>query len=231
LSSANTTGTQTFSGEISGEGVFRRMAGGTTVFTAANTYSGGTEVEGGTLSVSGASATLGTGDVTVTGGLLDIASGVMNAIANTATLSLSGTGMANLGAGIDEQVAALLLDGLAQPSGTYGSSASGATNQFDVWFTGTGILTVSAAVLDGDYNGDGMVDAADYVVWRKDPASFGGDPGGYDTWRANFGASSGSGAGGGSAAGAGAVPEPATAALLALFAGAMLAGCRRRRSG
>jgi hypothetical protein len=42
-------------------------------------------------------------------------------------------------------------------------------------------------VLMGDYNGDGNVGAADYVVWRKDPASFGGDPGGYDTWRSNFG--------------------------------------------
>jgi hypothetical protein len=43
--------------------------------------------------------------------------------------------------------------------------------------------------LMGDYNGDGSVDAADYVVWRKDPASFGGDPDGYNTWRADFGAS------------------------------------------
>jgi hypothetical protein len=45
------------------------------------------------------------------------------------------------------------------------------------------------APLPADYNGNGTVDAADYVLWRKDPASFGGDPGGYDTWRANFGAS------------------------------------------
>ena len=44
-------------------------------------------------------------------------------------------------------------------------------------------------VLMGDYNGDGNVGAADYVAWRKDPASFGGDPDGYDTWRAAFGAS------------------------------------------
>jgi hypothetical protein len=43
--------------------------------------------------------------------------------------------------------------------------------------------------LMGDYNGDGNVDAADYVVWRKDPASFGGDPDGYNAWRADFGES------------------------------------------
>jgi hypothetical protein len=48
----------------------------------------------------------------------------------------------------------------------------------------------------GDYNGDGSVDAADYVVWRKNPAMFGGDPAGYNTWRTNFGGSAGGGAGG-----------------------------------
>jgi hypothetical protein len=39
----------------------------------------------------------------------------------------------------------------------------------------------------GDHNRDGTVDAADYVAWRKDPANNGGDPGGYDAFRANFG--------------------------------------------
>lgn len=41
----------------------------------------------------------------------------------------------------------------------------------------------------GDYNGNGIVDAADYVSWRDNPAGFGGSPAGYDTWRANFGSS------------------------------------------
>jgi len=58
--------------------------------------------------------------------------------------------------------------------------------------------------LDGDYNGDGKVDARDYVEWRKNPAAHGGNPGGYNTWRANFGAMSGS-------ASVAAVPEPASA--------------------
>jgi hypothetical protein len=35
----------------------------------------------------------------------------------------------------------------------------------------------------GDYNHNGTVDAADYVVWRKTDLS----PTGYQTWRANFG--------------------------------------------
>lgn len=62
--------------------------------------------------------------------------------------------------------------------------------------------------LDGDYNGDGKVDASDYVDWRKNPAAHGGDPGGYNTWRANFGAMSGSGSA------TAAVPEPTTGAML-----------------
>ncbi len=40
----------------------------------------------------------------------------------------------------------------------------------------------------GDYNGDGEVDAADYVVWRK--TNLNGQAG-YDTWRANFGSTGG----------------------------------------
>jgi hypothetical protein len=54
-----------------------------------------------------------------------------------------------------------------------------------------GEVSGGAAAPDGDYNGDNMVDAADYVLWRKNPAAFGGDPAGYTTWRANFGATGG----------------------------------------
>jgi hypothetical protein len=43
--------------------------------------------------------------------------------------------------------------------------------------------------LEGDFNEDGIVDAADYVAWRKND----GTPEGYDAWLANFGATAGSG--------------------------------------
>ena len=71
------------------------------------------------------------------------------------------------------------------------------------------VLPPQAGIV-GDYNNDGKVDAADYVVWRKDPASFGGDPTGYNTWRANFGTMARAGAG----QSAGAVPEPGTIAMI-----------------
>jgi hypothetical protein len=73
--------------------------------------------------------------------------------------------------------------------------------------------------LAGDYNGDGTVDAADYVVWRKDPASFGGDPAGYDTWRANFGTMAMPAAG----QSTGAVPEPAAISAIISALGTALA--------
>jgi hypothetical protein len=63
--------------------------------------------------------------------------------------------------------------------------------------------------LEGDHNGDGAVNAADYVAWRKRPGAYGGDPDGYDLWRENFGEPA-SGSGGG-------VPEPA-GLMLGIFA-------------
>jgi hypothetical protein len=40
--------------------------------------------------------------------------------------------------------------------------------------------------LDGDHNGNGSVDAGDYVVWRKNPGNY-GNAGGYTLWRTNYG--------------------------------------------
>lgn len=76
VSGNNTAGTQTFSGVISGPGTIARNAsGGTTVLTAANTYSGGTTLANGIIgvgmdSVSTApptvdSGALGTGTLTI----------------------------------------------------------------------------------------------------------------------------------------------------------------------
>jgi len=86
-----------------------------------------------------------------------------------------------------------------------------------------GVGLVPSVGLAGDYNNDGKVDAADYVIWRKNPGANGGDPAGYTAWRANFG-TGGPGAG----LGAGAVPEPTSVALLVL--GLVALGCRQKRS-
>jgi hypothetical protein len=76
--------------------------------------------------------------------------------------------------------------------------------------------------LQGDYNNDGSVDAADYVVWRKTI----GTPAAYNVWRSNFGAGAGSGGGGQSSA----VPEPATWSISCL-ASLIVALTRQRGRG
>ena len=129
-----------------------KTANGTWILSGANTYSGGTNISNGVLQLTGANATLGLGNVTVTSGAtrLDITTGVLNAISDTATLSLAGggtagvadNGFAKLGNGIDEVVAALILGGTNEAPGTYGSSTSGAANVFDEYFSGNGIITV-----------------------------------------------------------------------------------------
>ena len=86
---------------------------------------------------------------------------------------------------------------------------------------GSSLVLTFGTALEGDYNGDHVVDAADYTVWRDKLGTnevLPGDPIGgtidndqYVQWKANFGHTAGSGA---SNSVAQAVPEPATLPLL-----------------
>jgi hypothetical protein len=90
---------------------------------------------------------------------------------------------------------------------------------------------VTVAGLDGDYNADGTVNAADYVAWRKlngtnfdlpnDPNALPIDDDQYLTWRSQFGSSA---PGGGGSAN---VPEPTVG--LPILGLAIAAGLRRKR--
>ncbi len=83
----------------------------------------------------------------------------------------------------------------------------------------SGIAFEPAPSIAGDYNNDGKVDAADYVVWRKnegttnmlpnDPLGGTIDERQFNQWRMNFGNMAGAVAGA-------AVPEPASVRLLIL---------------
>jgi hypothetical protein len=86
------------------------------------------------------------------------------------------------------------------------------------------VVLWTAPALIGDYNMDGVVDAADYVVWRKhEGVTYTQND--YTYWRAHFGQSAGSGA---SIIANTTVPEPATAVLLLIAA--ILATSYRRRA-
>jgi hypothetical protein len=63
--------------------------------------------------------------------------------------------------------------------------------------------------LPGDFNNDGVVDAADYIVWRKTDLG----PAAYSTWRQYFGRTASGGLGSGSDV---SVPEPTAMVMVVL---------------
>ena len=99
-------------------------------------------------------------------------------------------------------------------------------------FDGGVELVGSSAAVTGDYNGNGIVDDADYSVWL---AALGGttllndntpgtvDDTDYDYWKANFGSTSGIGTVVGAS-----IPEPSTLILALVSSG--LVACRRKRN-
>jgi autotransporter-associated beta strand protein len=157
---------------ITGVGRLTKEGNGPMRVTNTNTYQGGTIINIGSLAVGNADAfnngfgfypatagTLGTGNLTVNqgnltvnqgGGRLEIETGVVNAIADTATVSLWGGGVANLADGgyllldndVNETVSQLMLRGVSQLAGTYGSTSSAALFKSDEYFSGAGMLTV-----------------------------------------------------------------------------------------
>ncbi len=85
------------------------------------------------------------------------------------------------------------------------------------------VLQAIVPGLPGDFNGDGSVDAADYVTWRKGLGTTYSQSD-YDVWRSHFGQTAGSGAGVTANA---AVPEPATLFMLIMV---MVVACVRRNA-
>jgi fibronectin-binding autotransporter adhesin len=176
-----------------------KTGSGKWILDAVNTYSGDTSVKEGTLSITNAYLA-DTADVLIDSG---------------AIFDLSFVG--------SDTIRGLLLDGAPQGPGTYGSLTSSAMFKSS-YFTGSGILNVAELVftaIPGDYNNDGVVNAADYTVYRDNVGQPAGtlvnDPAGgvvgqaqYTQWRNNYGRTANA---------ALSVPEP-TALLLAGIAAA-----------
>lgn len=92
---------------------------------------------------------------------------------------------------------------------------------------------VTAPPVAGDYNHDGVVDAADYTVWRDSLGTSDALPGDliggtigsaqYNQWKNNFGASAAIGA-----LQAASVPEPSCIAASLLLLASAWGGAKRR---
>lgn len=205
---------------------------GTSSTFAGAIYEGGTttnltKVGAGTLTLTGAAANTYTGDTSVLGGTLSTNAATLSDIGDVilvtgATLNLDFVGT--------DDIDSLFLNGVSQALGTWGAIGSGATHQTS-FITGTGllnILTFEPTILAGDFNNDGVVNAADYTVWRdggplqNETASPGVvDAADYGAWATNYGATAAS------TATAAAVPEPAAGIAAGVFAVAAMTLRRR----
>ena len=173
--------TSTYSGAIIGTGGLSKSGTGTFTMDGSKTYTGDTKVLGGTLSTNSAS------------------------LADLADVYLTTGNFLNLNFAATDTIDSLFIDGVAQAVGIWGGTGSGAAN-ISPLITGTGLLSVTTLPgpvgVQGDYNNNGVVDAADYVVWANggplQNEVSGVTPGtvtaeDYDAWLPRFGNNSGSG--------------------------------------
>jgi hypothetical protein len=104
----------------------------------------------------------------------------------------------------------------------------GSTNRLTMsgWSASAATLAIltESEQMNGDYNGDGFVDAADFVAWQKGVGVPNTEPY-YNAWRANFGIP----VGGSGAVALKLVPEPASTVLVAVAGLWGLIACRRAR--
>lgn len=134
----------TLSGTITGAGALMVVDAGIVGVTHANSYTGGTQVQKGTLIVSGIGSTLGTGNISVsTGATLSLLS--LNAVADAANISFAIDSIINLGYTGTETIGALDFNGNFIGTGSY--TATQLNNFFGLTnnvFTGSGLLNVTA---------------------------------------------------------------------------------------
>ncbi|HYK51870.1 MAG TPA: autotransporter-associated beta strand repeat-containing protein [Terriglobales bacterium] len=183
-------GSTTFAGHIqdsANHGTLAKTGAGTLVLSNANTQTGGTRIDGGTLRASsdgalGGAAQNGTSVIVGPGGTLTLDSGATNDyIANRGSLSIATGSTVNLNfSGPPDRVRSLLIDGVTQPPGLYGGSGSGARNPLPQ-FTGPGtILATTKAVSRKVQGGAGAFDVDLPLTGTSGVECRSGDPnGGY----------------------------------------------------
>jgi autotransporter-associated beta strand protein len=121
-----------------------KNGGGTISLTGASSYMGGTTINAGILDfqagASGVSSRL-----QVAGGAMCQILTTLPVLTSTATVQITNGGRLYLTGGQNLGVGSLVLNGLVQPSGSWGSSKSAAAYQNDNYFSGSGMLWVGVA--------------------------------------------------------------------------------------
>ena len=137
-------GSGTFTGVMSGTGALLKSGNGTVSLTAANTYTGGTTLQAGTLVVDAPGA-LGSGGLTVNAGLLDLnASHTVGALAGTGgTVDIVTTGVLTV-----DQASSTTFAGALTGGGGLTKSGAGT-----LMLTGTSSYTGGTTVLGGTLAG------------------------------------------------------------------------------
>ena len=139
------SGNTEWNGPISGAAPLDKAGAGTlTLGNATNSYAGGTFIDAGTL-VANADGSLGTGSVSLSAAsvTLTLQNGAThNYIADTATLDIGFTNdTVNLPFSGTDTIKALVINGVSEATGTWGSPTSAAMHT-DPIFTGPGLLNV-----------------------------------------------------------------------------------------
>jgi fibronectin-binding autotransporter adhesin len=217
-----------------------KTGAGKWVLTGNNTYTGATNIDAGSLVINGNQTGSGTttvasgatlsGTGTLGGDLVledgasfaaEFLSGTIDPLAIMGDLNLSALGntLNVAGSGVGTSWVVATYTGML--TGTFENVTPGYAVNYGTGTNSQVTLTSGGPVgIPGDYNQNGTVDAADYVIWRKKvgPGSLqneGGispgvvDAADYNFWRSRFGATSGAGA----ILDSSAVPEPASLLL------------------
>jgi autotransporter-associated beta strand protein len=195
------TGTFTISGIVSGSGGLVKNGAGTLALTNANTFTGNTHVHGGVLRTNGPY------------------------FADASQLFVSTGGAIQLNfTGSPDVIGSFHIDGVQQHQGIWGPIGSAADYTTPL-LTGSGLLQVTSGPVAGDFNDDGLIDSADYILWRKNFGAPYSDAD-YNAWRRNFNAL---GAGASSVAAAfvastteSNIPEPSSACQFLILVCAIL---------
>lgn len=120
-------------------GGLNKLGAGTLTLSGTNTYVGGTTISGGSV-VAGPAGNFGSGNVEVAAGAICDLRNPGGAVADTASVYLTGSGKLMLAAGVSESVAKLYIDGVLAKTGTWNASRD------PVHFSGAGELIVTDGV-------------------------------------------------------------------------------------